>query len=234
MFLSRHATLRAELQALFKQQLRAKRELERNASTPLRKQATMGSFRVPRPGGSQNRTGGSHRLVLEKPPTPASASASASASSTAAGSSVSSSASAHGGSSTSFSPLAGSALAAPPGIAARQDYLKVIRPFFESVSPLLALTLLEGRTELWNIDDVHRSSGNLGGPNSAASHALAIDHLFCWATFRGNLELARCLWRRSKRPVHMALLGCFLCRHMEAAVYLEKQALVEAAEEMQR
>ena len=41
------------------------------------------------------------------------------------------------------------------------------------------------------------------GPQLSRRHALAVDHLFCWATCVGNVELAKCLWRRS----HGALGG---------------------------
>ena len=106
-------------------------------------------------------------------------------------------------------------------------YLHVIRPFFDSISPQLTAALMDNkRACLWKLKFP-------SGHEQTARHQLAVDHLFCWATFVGNLDLARCLWTNSKRPIHMALLGAYICNHMEKAVYVDKQVLLERAAEMQ-
>lgn len=67
----------------------------------------------------------------------------------------------------------------------------------------------------------------------AARHGLAIDNVFCWAILVGNHELAKILWRRSGRPLQMALFGAQINEYIAANVYVDKQSFIDRAAEMQ-
>ena len=209
-FLSRDPTLQESLQSLFREHLRRRRASSSSNLSPrnrLERANTVGGLGGGGGGGSGKAAG-----------------AKAGAKAGAAGG---------GGGSSSFSSKRKSSSSPFDSLleprALNLDYLRVVRPFFESISPQLTFALLSGGRS-----DPHLWTDEPALGMVPTRHLLAVDHLFCWATFRGYLPLAKCLWKRSKRPVHMALLGSFLLRKMEDSVYLEKHLLLEGAEEMQR
>eukprot|EP00966_Prymnesium_polylepis_P121622 2811218-Prymnesium_polylepis.1 len=73
-----------------------------------------------------------------------------------------------------------------------QLYAMALAPLFESVHPLVA--------DVVELDDVD------------------ISDLFLWATFLGNMELIKCFWELCDDPLHIALTGAYVSRHVAETI----------------
>ena len=73
-----------------------------------------------------------------------------------------------------------------------QLYAMALAPLFESVHPLVA--------DVVELDDVD------------------ISDLFLWATFVGNMELIKSFWELCDYPLHIALIGAYVSRHVAQTI----------------